>query len=432
MQIFKVSQNHYYANNSLTTNNKINQNKAVNASNNNFSTINFVFKADLVSFNGLNRLTKIPLTKIEHRTLHDRNYLNALAKAVNLPVENLKAIMGLDEFKTILKKAESKYFNPKSDSYMINTHTHTTFSDGKATVEEILNEAQARGEKSGRNFLISITDHDTLESAREAIKLIAGNPEKYKNIRFVVGAEPSFKYENSKILKKPIIFDALMYGINPFDKRTRELFEKPANLNKQFAKDIIAAVNQKYNIDASFEKACEFNSVLKTGGSRGFFRYTKDYLEKELKDQSKIFDSDDLIKIFKPYYLNQDGSATKATTNIKTARNILKEIGYGEIEIAHPAIVDINPQVDNKMGYHTRDNLQDRVEYNEALEIFMKTTGLKMAEGHYQYPESYYKDYSEFKGIISLVNKIIKRLKMIASGGTDSHNNNKGKILESR
>src|SRR5574344_1632770 len=123
----------------------------------------------------------IEIPEINLRSHNDKNYLETLASQVNCPINNLKNIVGLDEFKNILKNLTPENFNPKSNDFIADLHTHTTFSDGKATIEDILSEAQLRAEKSGQNFIIGINDHDTLNSAKEIVRIFAKDFQKYKN-----------------------------------------------------------------------------------------------------------------------------------------------------------------------------------------------------------------------------------------------------------
>jgi histidinol phosphatase-like PHP family hydrolase len=428
MQTLKVNSNIFVSQSLYLKHNKT-EDKTLSPSISNCQNPDSFYGRDLISFG---MLKSIPITEISSRTIIDRNYINSMAKAIGAPVESLKSIIGIDEFKSLMQKASKENFNPKSDLYMINTHCHTLWSDGKASVKEILDEAQQRGLKEGKNFLIGITDHDCFSSTEEAIRLISASPEKYDKIRFMSGIEPCFRYENPEIFKKPIPFDAIGYCINPFDKLTRNLFETATKSNIGYTKTAFQNANKRWGINATFEDACGFHPLIKTGGSTGFLKYSKKYVEKLLKDSGIEFNPDEVLGFFSPYYSSQTGRATIATTKIGDAIKIIKQSGFGEIGIAHPGIVEINPQVERIFDFTSRVNLQDGVEYNDALKIFLNTCGLKIIEGHYQYPETMFKEYPTFGEIIKVVNSAIKKLKMTETGGTDSHGNTQGKILESR
>lgn len=327
---------------------------------------------NLITFSGL---AKIPVRDIASRTPQDILYLKTLAAVINCPIENLKSIVGLDEFKSILKNLDADNYNPAKKKFMVNNHTHTKFSDGKADFTELLDEGQDRG-RGGRNFLLAITDHDVIEAPRQAIMHIANNPEKYKNLRFVLGCEPCLKYENSQIFKMPIAFDGMVYCINPFDKTTIELFEKHTNKNKQYAKEIFQKVNERWGLNEKFEDAYNFHPLIKTGGSTGFFRYTKKYLETTLKDKVKTFASTDLDELqtyFNPYYANQNGRATIATPDVKDFTAGVKK-RFGTVGIAHTANTPLNPLIEKTFDFTSNINLQKGIKYNDTFSVFYKSS----------------------------------------------------------
>ena len=51
-----------------------------------------------------------------------------------------------------------KSFTKKNFDNNVNLHIHSTFSDGKMTPEEIINQAKSKGYE-----YVSVTDHNTLE-----------------------------------------------------------------------------------------------------------------------------------------------------------------------------------------------------------------------------------------------------------------------------
>ena len=83
---------------------------------------------------------------------------------------------------------------------MIDLHTHTIFSDGTWTLEEMLTNA----ENSNINIL-AITDHDT---ALPHIKLKDIDIKKYFSGRVIVGGEFNAIFKNTKI-------ELLGYNFNP-------------------------------------------------------------------------------------------------------------------------------------------------------------------------------------------------------------------------
>ena len=199
----------------------------------------------------------------------DKSYKIRLAEEIGLNAKDYKklnSIIGENELKILLKQAEEKNFMLgnrldltkmdafdddfiKSGDFRINLHIHTTHSDGKLTVGEVLDQAAEYGNflaKLNRApFLIAITDHDCIDGAKEALYLVASNPEKYKNVRIVLGVELSAITNKLKNIKKPILIHTHMFCINPFDKNFNELVNKKRTLKKQLATKTLTVLNKK-------------------------------------------------------------------------------------------------------------------------------------------------------------------------------------------
>lgn len=165
-------------------------------------------------------------------------------------IEDLKSVLAPNELKEILQKIPSKFYatgayiddinnteklfeNVKSGSYRINLHTHTTKSDGAMTPVEYLEQSVRYSNKVAKNiqddfpaYISATTDHNNVEAAQEVVAMIADEPKKYQNFRFVSGCEFMFLDESSGF-KYPA-FEAVGLGINPFSK---ELLEKLSQFN---------------------------------------------------------------------------------------------------------------------------------------------------------------------------------------------------------
>lgn len=116
--------------------------------------------------------------------------------------------------------------NVESGKYGANLHIHSTHSDGHLTISEILDQAvryaDERNQKLGINepFYIAITDHNTLEGSKEALDLIYKNPQKYKNIKVVLGVEISAKTPEIKgfQLRRPRTTHILAMCVDPHEE----------------------------------------------------------------------------------------------------------------------------------------------------------------------------------------------------------------------
>lgn len=142
---------------------------------------------------------------------------------------------------------------------MIDLHIHTTYSDGTATLEELLLECEKK-----KLEVISITDHNTMISYKELIKL--------RNLftgRIIKGIEISTSYQEQKI-------EVLVYD---FDKKKMNNF-----LNKYFSKEII---NQKYyDLHQHILKILDANKIEYSNKFKTFYPFYLSDLYSEIKHQS--------------------------------------------------------------------------------------------------------------------------------------------------
>lgn len=217
-------------------------------------------------------------------TLSDLDYKNTICKAANIAnvqIHNLKSVIGPQELKRVVKENSNnrKFWVPGErpaameaipDSYGLENvfskdfgasiHIHTVRSDGQLTVEEVLNQAAKYADKYAQNgkgrFIVGITDHNTVDGCKDAVKILASNPEKYKNLGVVLGSEISTKERSiaEYQLRKPEKLHVLALCVNPFDKEVNSFFSDLATTPKtpMFPKEINvktvvdAFSNQKY------------------------------------------------------------------------------------------------------------------------------------------------------------------------------------------
>ena len=147
----------------------------------------------------------------------DESYLKTLARGLNIKdIKSLSLIMGPDELRKILSGLTLKDFD--DGRRLITLHTHTTASDGQISPRDYLDNALKFKDKYGYNELIlAITDHDDISGLPIVLKQAQKNPDKYKGIRLVLGCELSVALFDDRT-SRPVDFELLHYGINPFDK----------------------------------------------------------------------------------------------------------------------------------------------------------------------------------------------------------------------
>lgn len=173
---------------------------------------------------------------------NDLNYKKSLqlglkdSFGIDCKIQDLASVAGPDEVKTIINKLKPFQYEV-GDNFRANFHLHTKASDGSLTPKEFLEQCVDWVEnivKSGKNndglpaFSASITDHDKIDSVKEVIALIAQNPDKYKDFKFISGCE--FMFHG---YKEPYsAFEAVGLGFNPFDKNIQSMMRGFASKNQ--------------------------------------------------------------------------------------------------------------------------------------------------------------------------------------------------------
>ena len=150
-------------------------------------------------------------------------------------LENLRPIVGPEELKEFLKvnNDNPQIFTPSEENikngiFKANLHMHTIYSDGRATVQQLLDMAQEYAENNlnGASMYMAITDHNTILGTKELVRVLQNNPNKYNNVRVVPGIEIFSAYNNSKIASRPIDIHVLSLAINPYVEFLTEEFKK--------------------------------------------------------------------------------------------------------------------------------------------------------------------------------------------------------------
>ena len=155
----------------------------------------------------------------------------------------MKMLAGLSEENYVASKE-----NIEKGIFRADLHSHTWFSDGWGRVEDIMNEAAEYADKlhskTGKKFLFSITDHDGVEGAKEALRLIVKNPQKYKNLAFVPGVEMSFvqqiegdKFEGAEVLA---------HCINPYSEILNAFLDNLHFSRERMINNMIDGANRQF------------------------------------------------------------------------------------------------------------------------------------------------------------------------------------------
>lgn len=358
----------------------------------------------------------------------DHKYRTELAKEVGCKPEDLRSVIGTQELTDIVKNLkfddfntgdnssnifEERFKNALNGKFKANLHMHSVHSDGKITIPEYLDQAVKYADKTNQIFPIALTDHEALEGDQEVIKTIAKNPEKYKNIRFVPGIEFQAPYSH-EFFTKPIQVDILGYCINPFDKNLQKMLDKASERRLKASGEVFEYANS-LGVNSNFDEAKDLNPKYMTGRCVVFASYLRKYFRDEALSQGKSEDVPRLIAL-KTRDMERD-TATPIDEIIITVKNS----GYGEIGIAHPARLDPKRVLKEEIAMNdetltkvVRDYLDD----NKKLDI-------KFAESNYQYAvprrPNHAKDPQKF---LDNINSYCKELGYLEMGGQDGHQNN--------
>lgn len=240
-------------------------------------------------------LLKTQYQKLIKQFPMDMAYYKELAQDIGLAVGEefrLVSIVGKSQFKNLLGKFSPQDFSvgnnmegAKNLTYRVSLHNHTLASDGKLAVFDFLEQARKFADKIAAKvndgkppFTIAITDHDTVEGAKEALRIIAANPKKYKNLRVVLGAEFSLVHAVADDVNVPLNFEMLGYGLNPYSKKLNKYLTELFNARKNTMQSILDETSAKYpGYALNFEQAARFDNKIAKGLTNGILYDLREY-----------------------------------------------------------------------------------------------------------------------------------------------------------
>ncbi len=232
-----------------------------------------------------------------------------------------------------------------SQKYRANLHIHTTHSDGRMNVAELLDQSAKYADEIAANFknnpdakakyapfTIAITDHDTLEGCKEAINIIRNNPLQYKNLRIVLGCELTVEDKLlERSLKKPVSIHLLLHGINPFDEKLNAYLDMKKANRIQSVKDIITQSKEKLvqlYPDTAAKLSYDEAKNLYTPIDKGILHvdgHTRDYIYYRTMF-TELFEKNPEVKTM----LEAKGLNPAGITYLSPRKKYFDEINYGE------------------------------------------------------------------------------------------------------
>ena len=248
-------------------------------------------------------------------------------------------------------------------------HLHSNYSDGSATVKELVDTVVQSGIK-----IFALTDHDTTAGVNEAEEYVPDG------IKFVKGVELTCKIDDIKC-------HILGYGINPESKELKELIELGKKLRRQKLETRVKYLKDVWNIELTKEELdwlYSRQSVVKT-------HFANILVNRGLSDNN--------VDAMKKYL---DGCKTGNTKfDGRVAINVIKTSG-GIPVWAHP------------LGGEGETHIQEE-EFLSQLRT--------MIECGIQGLECYYSRYTTEESDFLL--KCAKENNLLISGGSDWHGTNK-------
>lgn len=401
------------------------------------------------------------------------DYIDNIAKGLSeythkkIKREQLSSVMSPKEFLSEISKLREENFiaspeNIKKGVFCADLHSHTNFSDGQGEIFNILtdvaNYADKLYSKTNKKFIFALTDHDGVKGVKEALKIIAQEPQKFKNVRFVSGAELSFviksevgSVKNNKCHNPVECAELLAYGINPFSKNVNDYFEKLYQKRSDMIKNTISEVTKKYPdinvskkdtmnfIDAKKDYVFAYNShwkvynylqlqnravkiakeqnkpqdfltkIIKESKIKTPHDFDNYLKEQNIQTQTPIIDENlsDLCKKFFPKIENDKILAYSENTfeEVIDAFSKEKDVIMG---FSHPAFL-----VENMAEETMRKNLQYYIKNSKNM--------IKLTEKYHQAYEEPIKNNNITQDFIQKSNKLIDEFGLVSIGGRDSH-----------
>lgn len=363
-------------------------------------------------------------------------------------VNNLSDISykpGERKFPEVLDSHDFRYL--ESGDFKANLHVHSMYSDGTMTVEEIFQKAR---EISNKDFLIALTDHDTVEGCKKALELNSDG------INICLGLEISTIAINFPSQPKPLPVHLLVYGINPFDEKLNCYLNRKRDLKLQLAKKTIEKLNKEIKgYDFSLEEAARCHSMIAKGQDEIAHPLKKYTAAKILLDyyfpnanfsyERPLFKYKYLFNPREPYYITYK-KALEMFTGCRL--DIIPEEIIQKIQLAKDIYSEAHPSIGKMLDAFS--SFEEAVRFVSTLDsgvmsIAHPARTTAYTGEFYTYLFKYFKDYGKEKALFyegcyqsyegkyflqwqSIIDDAASRFGLRKTGGLDSH----GKDIVSR
>lgn len=404
-------------------------------------------------------------------------YLNELAIGLTKELgekvkpSQLKSVMTKEEFlKEIPKLTEQNFVaspeNIKNGVFIADLHCHTNYSDGRISVQSMLDQAVEYGNKlkniNGKKFIFALSDHDGINGVVDALKIIAKNPQKYENVKFVPASELSFvvhceegSKRNSRYQTNVQMPEALIYNINPFSETSKIFFNDLYSNRKKQTESMIKEANELMR-EGKFSVK-ELNSFAK-GNKESYFMMNEhwrvlDYIASKLlivesakKNMKNVEEQKrevlsylqaNNLKIH-PYYVNKFLCSKGLIKDTKNLTEILNKIAqkYFPYVRGGNAMSACEHTFDDVVNYAQKEDAQLALAHPVYfLQNFKQEDGyqrlceyIKKSKGRLNFAEKYHQAYHigkqhdiQSERELNEYNKILDRCEFVNIGGRDNH-----------
>ncbi len=177
-----------------------------------------------------------PANNFSNFFIKDRAYKETIitnSQNPNFTIDRMASILTPSEIKEFIRKNTNNpiIYSSKTKNFRANLHIHTLASDGYLSQQLLLNKAVSVAQATGNTVYIAITDHNTTEGAKKIVELLQANPEKYKNVKVMLGIEVFSEYINPNTYS-PVSIHVLCWGIDPYDPELNSIFYKKDKSDK--------------------------------------------------------------------------------------------------------------------------------------------------------------------------------------------------------
>lgn len=366
-------------------------------------------------------------SKVQNISNKDANYkkdlITGLKKELgikgHLSELRLASVVGEDELKMLLQTFSPTNFSTGKDlenirncNFQVNLHMHTHYSDGKMKVSELLDQAAKYADKvfakTGKPFIIAITDHENVNGAKEAIKLIAQDPIKYKNLKFVAGMEKGFITPSpySPWHNPTEMAEVITYAINPFSPEINDFVSILKTNRQNLAKLMMNEAAERF----ALPKLKEIKGDLIGDFNLDMVRMDVHWAVAEhLRNifPAKQNEINEFCRKFRPYCEGDDikyPTKFKTETTISEIFDVIRRSWNGFVGFAHPAFIMTK-------GFKNPESM--------IKEFKQKGANIFAAS------EMYYEQYGNLdKKFINIINKICETERLLPTSGIDNHSNN--------